>query len=152
MINALESLVWSDDFATGIDIVDEQHKRLFDYFAEIQDCIVNNDLESIEGVCRGLVDYAVSHNTFEESLMKQAGYPMLDAHHSVHEAFKERAYGYLEDLQTTGQPMKVARTVRTEIGLWLINHIKREDRHYVPYVKKSLDQGFVSRMLKRFFD
>lgn len=83
--------------------------------------------------------------------MKQAGYPMLDAHHAAHEAFKERAQGYLVRLETEGNPMKVARVIRTEIGLWLINHIKREDQHYVPYVKKSLDQGFVSRMLKRFF-
>ena len=47
--------------------------------------------------------------------------------------------------------MKVARDIRTDIGLWLINHIKREDKHYAPYVKKSLDKGFVSKMLGRFF-
>ena len=151
MLTSLETLVWSDEFKTGIDIVDEQHKRLFEYFAEIQECITGGAEGQVENICRGLVDYAISHNTFEESLMKQADYPMLDAHHAAHEAFKERAQGYLLRLETEGNPMKVARVIRTEIGLWLINHIKREDQHYVPYVKKSLDQGFVSRMLKRFF-
>lgn len=147
----LKTLSWSDDFAIGIDIIDEQHKRLFDYFDEIELCIKSGDDSNINDICRGLIDYAVSHNTFEESLMKQAGYPMLDAHHQIHEAFKERAYGYLEKINAGADSMKIARDVRTDIGLWLINHIKREDKHYAPYVKKTLNKGFVSKMLGRFF-
>lgn len=147
----LQTIRWSDEFAIGIDIIDEQHKRLFKYFDEIEQCIKINDNSNISAICSGLVDYAISHNTFEETLMKQAGYPMLEAHHQVHEAFKNRAYGYLEKINQGADPMKVARDIRTDIGLWLINHIKREDKHYAPYVKKSLDKGFVSKMLGRFF-
>lgn len=147
----LQTIRWSDEFAIGIDIIDEQHKRLFEYFDEIEQCIKINDNSNISAICNGLVDYAISHNTFEETLMKQAGYPMLEAHHQVHEAFKNRAYGYLEKINQGADPMKVARDIRTDIGLWLINHIKREDKHYAPYVKKSLDKGFVSKMLGRFF-
>ncbi|MGI6407313.1 MAG: bacteriohemerythrin [Gammaproteobacteria bacterium] len=151
MITSLETLTWSDDFKTGIDIIDEQHQRLFEYFAEIQSAIAEEDEGKVEAVCRGLIDYAVSHNTFEETLMQSADYPHFEAHQAVHHAFRERAYGYLERLEQEENRMKVARTIRTEIGLWLINHIKREDQHYVPYVKRSLDRGFVARMLKRFF-
>lgn len=147
----LQTIRWSDEFAIGIDIIDEQHKRLFEYFDEIEQCIKANDNSNISAICSGLVDYAISHNTFEETLMKQAGYPMLEAHHQVHEAFKNRAYGYLEKINNGADPMKVARDIRTDIGLWLINHIKREDKHYAPFVKKSLDKGFVSKMLGRFF-
>ena len=147
----LQTIRWTEDFAIGIDIIDEQHKRLFEYFDEIEHCIKINDNSNIQAICSGLVDYAISHNTFEETLMKQAGYPILEAHHQVHEAFKNRAYGYLEKINQGADPMKVARDIRTDIGLWLINHIKREDKHYAPYVKKSLDKGFVSKMLGRFF-
>lgn len=147
----LQTIRWTEDFAIGIDIIDEQHKRLFEYFDEIEHCIKINDNSNIQAICSGLVDYAISHNTFEETLMKQAGYPMLEAHQQVHEAFKNRAYGYLEKINQGADPMKVARDIRTDIGLWLINHIKREDKHYAPYVKKSLDKGFVSKMLGRFF-
>ena len=38
----------------------------------------------------GLMNYAISPNTFEELLMEKAGYPMLDTHHMVHETFKKR--------------------------------------------------------------
>jgi len=145
------TLTWSDEYATGIDIIDEQHKRLFAYFEEIQQCINADDEARVEGICRNLIEYAITHNTFEESLMEKAGYPMLEQHHQIHEAFKKRAYGYLQQIQEGAVKMKVARNVRTDIGLWLINHIKREDQHYVPYVKADLDQGFVGRMVKRFF-
>lgn len=145
------NIVWSNDFATGIDIIDQQHKRLFEYFEQIEHCIASQQTAQVEQVCRGLIDYAISHNTFEESLMKQAGYPMLDAHHQVHEAFKKRVGGYLTRLDEGADTMRIAREVRTDIGLWLMNHILREDQHYVPYVKKNLNSSFTSRMLKRFF-
>ncbi len=142
---------WSPDFATGIDIIDEQHKRIFDYLAEIDHAITTHSVEEVEHVIQELIDYAISHNTFEEGLMEQAGYPMLEAHRRTHEAFKTRALGYAERLAGGQDPFRLAREVRTDIGLWLMNHIKREDKHYVPMVKKSLDGSFVSRMLRRLF-
>lgn len=142
---------WSPEFATGIDIIDEQHKRIFEYLAEIDQAITTQSVETVEHVIHELIDYAISHNTFEESLMEKAGYPMLDAHHQVHEAFKARAHGYAQRLENGQDPFRLAREVRTDIGLWLMNHIKREDKHYAPFVKKSLDGGFVSRMLGKFF-
>ena len=144
-------LTWSNEFETGIDIIDQQHQRLFDYFAEIEEAITAQSHERIDLVVRGLIDYAVSHNTFEESLMEKAGYPMLDAHKSLHDAFRARAGNYAQRLDQGADPIRIAREVRVDIGLWLINHIKREDKHYAPYVKKSLDQSFVSRMLGKFF-
>lgn len=47
--------------------------------------------------------------------------------------------------------MRIARDIRNFIGLWLINHIKREDKHYVPYVKKKLDRSFAKRMISKIF-
>lgn len=146
-----QSLSWSSDYATGIDIIDEQHKRLFEYFDEIQQCIAANQEDKVEQICKNLIEYAVTHNSFEETLMEKAGYPMLEQHHQIHEAFKTRAYGYLQQIKEGANKMKVARNVRNDIGMWLINHIKREDKHYVPYVKADIDKGFVGRMLKRFF-
>ena len=142
---------WSSEFETGIDIIDQQHRRLFDYFAEIEAAIAAEASEQVSLIVRGLIDYAISHNTFEESLMEKAGYAMLAAHRQVHEAFRERANNYAVRLDQGADPMRVARELRVDIGLWLINHIKREDQHYVPCVKKSLDHGFVSRMLGKFF-
>ncbi|SEJ33362.1 hemerythrin [Pseudomonas linyingensis] len=145
------AISWTADFETGIDIIDEQHKRIFEYLKEIDQAISRKSVEQIEHVIKSLIDYAIAHNTFEESLMEKAGYPMLDAHHEVHERFKERADSYRVRFGSGEDPIRLAREVRSDIGLWLTNHIKRDDKHYVNYVKRSLEGGFVARMLGKFF-
>ena len=151
---ALIDIAWNDEFATGIDIIDEQHKQLFEYFDQIQEMLGNKDIEQLPYVVQGLVDYAISHNSFEESLMRSAGYPVLDAHHQVHEGFRKRALNYKSRLDEGENPLVIAREARTDIGLWLMNHIRREDKHYVRYVQKFLnkqDKGTVRQAVARFF-
>lgn len=142
---------WTEEFETGIDIIDEQHKRIFEYLNEINEAIAQESAPEIERVIKAVIDYTISHNTFEESLMEKAGYPLLQAHHRVHERFKERAYSYGKRFTDGEDPIELAREVRTDIGLWLMNHIKLDDKHYVADVKRSIEGGFVTRMLSRFF-
>ena len=135
------NLVWNSEFETGIEIIDEQHQRLFSYLAEIDRSIKDQDPENVELVVHALVNYALSHNSFEESLMEKANYPMFEAHKRIHESFKQRANEYLNRLEQGTDPLKVAEQVRIYIGLWLISHVKQEDQDYVPYVKKIMHSG-----------
>jgi len=145
------AICWTADYETGIDIIDAQHKRIFEYLKEIDQAISRKSIAQIEYVIKSLIDYAISHNTFEESLMEKAGYPMLEAHHQVHERFKERAHSYLFRFANGEDPIRLAREIRGDMGLWLTNHIKRDDKHYVNYVKKNIEGGFVARMLSALF-
>ena len=61
------------------------------------------------------------------------------------------AEGYAAQLTAGHDTFRLAREVRTDIGLWLTNHIKRDDKHYVPFVKRTLEGNFVTRMLGKFF-
>ena len=144
-------IAWSDEYVTGIDIIDEQHKRLFQYFAEIQQCIDHQQAEEVENLCRNLIDYVLSHLVFEESLMEKAGYPLFEAHRKVHDNFRQRTNEYLYRVNGGIDPLKVAREMRNDIGLWLINHIKHEDKHYVASVKRTLERGVVNRLLDKWF-
>lgn len=140
-------IIWGPEYETGIDIIDSQHQRLFQYFEEIEQVVRLKDTDMVIRICRGLIDYALYHNNFEESLMRQAGYPMLDAHSKVHEGFAKRAQAYLTRLEEGSDAMKLAREIRVDIGLWLINHIKREDMHYVACVKKHLQPSLLKRTI-----
>lgn len=144
-------ITWSKEFETGIDLIDQQHMRIFEYLRDIDHAISKQSAGETEIVVKALIDYAISHNTFEESLMEKAGYPMLAAHRKVHDAFMIRALTYADRLNLGEDHFVVAREVRDDIGLWLSNHIKRDDKHYVPIVKKSLDGGFAARMIGILF-
>lgn len=142
---------WGPEFATGIEIIDQQHQRIFDYLAEIDQAISQQNHDEVDKVAKALIDYAISHNTFEESLMENAGYPLLAPHREVHEAFKARALAYGKRLELGEDCFQIAREIRSDIELWLRSHIKKDDQHYVPYLKQSLQSNFASRMLKKIF-
>lgn len=142
-------LTWSDDYILGIEIIDKQHRQLFSYFEEIDKAIAMADHNTVTVVVNGLVNYAISHNTFEESLMEKAKYPLTQAHRQIHETFKARATKYLQRLEAGDDPLKVAEQIKIYIGLWLISHVKQEDRDYVPYVKKIVAPS--GSFIQRFF-
>ena len=142
---------WLPEFETGIDVIDLQHQRIFEYLLEVDTAIRMENHDVIKQVVHSLIDYSISHNAFEETLMDNAGYPILAAHAKVHSAFRKRSLSYEERIEAGEDCIKIAKEVRSDIGLWLTNHIQRDDKDYVPYVRKSLEGGFVSRMKKRFF-
>lgn len=104
-------------------------------------------------VMERLKDYTLDHFAFEEQLMNQAGYVLLEAHQQVHRRFEDKIKK-LEDSLLNGQdPFGVARRIRTSLMAWLIQHIKHEDVDYVPVVKKVLNkkQGWINAALDRIF-
>ncbi len=147
----MQQYQWLPEYETGINVIDSQHQRIFEYLLEVDNAIRQQDQQVVQQVVRSLIDYSISHNAFEETLMERADYPILTAHAKVHEAFRNRALSYEKRIEKGENCIKIAKEVRSDIGLWLTNHIQRDDKDYVPYVRKSLEGGFVGRMVKRFF-
>lgn len=149
------SLQWSDEYKTGVDTIDEQHQSMFGFFAQAEAMVAQRNTSELPRVINALIEYAISHNAFEEVLMQQAGYPLLASHRKQHEEFKRRANGYKKKLLEGIDPIHVAREVRNDIGLWLINHIKEEDQKYVPAIRKNLhlaeQDGLVKKLLVNLF-
>lgn len=149
---SITDLSWSNEYVLGIDIIDEQHQKLFSYLEEINAAIKQGDARVVENVVRGMVDYAISHNNFEETLMERAGYPELAAHREAHDKFRERANVYVTRLENKADPFKLAEQVRVFLGLWLISHVKQDDRDYAPFVRKSLKaNSSILSSISRFF-
>ncbi len=98
----------------------------------------------------GLVDYTISHFAFEENLMAQAGYPLSDPHIDVHRVFIAHVNNYKKQHEAGRD---ITRKLMSELQIWLTNHIKKEDKDYVPYVNKFLNKkkGWLDRTLGRFF-
>ncbi len=140
--------IWDSSLDLGIDVIDGQHRRIVTYINELEIANRNSDNDKVTEVIIGLVDYTITHFAFEESLMEKAGYPILDAHKKVHQAFIDRINEYRIQHQ---QGKQVTMQLMYELKTWLINHIKQEDKDYSASVKKSLDAGWVKKALGRFF-
>lgn len=146
----MTSMIWSSELDTGIAVIDTQHRRILDYINKLGEAHAGGQgREAVGNVIAELVDYTLSHFSFEEALMEEAQYPFLKPHKKVHEIFTKR----VGDFQTRFEVGEdVAAELHKLLVTWLVNHIKRDDYDYVASVKSNMGDHdeFVSKK-KGFF-
>jgi hemerythrin-like metal-binding protein len=117
---------------TGIAEIDRQHSELIALLErlEMYSDSPHRYAAMLDVVIR-LKRYSVAHFSYEESMLKRAGYPELEAHIALHRQFDEQ----LHELQRhvcdeDAEPIRLAGFMKD----WLIKHIGIEDRRYVDYL------------------
>ena len=136
---------WTDDLNTGIDVIDKQHVRIVDYINDLEIAHQKQDKKTVGRVLDDVVDYTLSHFTFEESLQEEAGYKYCGPHKKVHQLFIRRVNEYVERFKSGDD---VTADIYKLLGSWLINHIKRDDADYVAAVKTNMI-GIISEKEKK---
>lgn len=149
-------IVWTDDFSTGIDVIDAQHKRIIHYINQLTDAQNLKDPELTGEVLINLIDYTFSHFAFEESLMDEAGYLAANIHKQTHEGFCEKIKHFQ---QKHNEGVDVTNDLTKLLNIWLMNHIAEDDNSYAPVVKENIQginttekQGWLKNMAQKFFN
>jgi hemerythrin-like metal-binding protein len=123
---------WTPALSTGVALLDEQHKEIFQWLAELQSAAVDErTLFGVYSLTR-LKHYTRAHFSAEEALMKAAGYPDLAHHAAEHAKFRAR----LDELQLKSIGQDISQDTVEFLTDWLTNHITRTDMAYVPCLKK----------------
>ncbi len=148
-------ITWSEELNTGITVIDKQHRRIVDLINELHFAHGRgSSRDAIGKVIRDMIDYTITHFTFEEELQNEAGYQFSKAHKRVHEMFIKKVREYEERFKA-GED--VALEVSEMLQKWLVNHIKNDDDDYTPVVRKKLSSegetssGWLAGALGRFF-
>lgn len=85
---------WNDNFATGIDIIDDQHKVLVAILNKLANHFVHESsgAESLDALVQELADYADFHFRTEEDVWHRHfnGHPLLEAHEQAHRDFFDK--------------------------------------------------------------
>lgn len=149
----MSHLQWSSDLDTGIDVIDKQHHRIVDYINMLIDAHDKGDRAEVSEVLTQLIDYTLSHFTFEESLMEEAGYPFIRAHMRVHQLFVKRVNQYVQRFEAGEE---ITDELLHTLKSWLINHIRNDDNDYSELVRQNIHgsvhhEGWLSSSLKRIF-
>lgn len=129
------AITWTKDLDTGIDVIDQQHRRIVDFINDLEAAQILKDPEKIKQVVFDCVDYTLSHFAFEESLQEEAGYQYCKPHKKVHQLFTRKVSEY-QDRLALGDD--VAEELHGMLARWLVNHIKRDDADYVAAVKGNM--------------
>lgn len=127
---------WNDSYSVGIDAIDDQHRKWLSLINDLHSALKDGTGKvAVNGILAGIVDYTVTHFTYEQKELVRCGYPDYQRHLQIHEAFTANIRKIQQDAGTNsvGISLKVMETVRE----WLINHINKEDKLYAPYLKQK---------------
>jgi hemerythrin len=148
MVTGISKFDWNPDLETGIDIVDEQHRRYFQ--------LLNNYLEKISATLSDsnqffdllekfdfLHQYAKEHFSTEELIMQEAD------EHLYFERHVEELY---ERLKAEGFSQELASEADYYMIEWFVKHIREADMDLAEFLhnKVSLDKK-ISGLLKKLY-
>ncbi|MDR2471329.1 MAG: bacteriohemerythrin [Treponema sp.] len=119
---------WDDSFVTHVNLIDARHQRLFEAINRLLDaCEQGKGQEELRKSLAFLSNYTVKHFSEEEVLQKRYGYPDIEGHHQLHEAFKETVRHLASDLEANGPSEELIERLKKEVGGWLVIHVKQVD-------------------------
>jgi hemerythrin len=127
---------WDESFSVYVKELDAQHKKLFDMINSFYDSMANNQTnQAIAKVVGEMKRYALTHFSFEESMMKFKGFPRIKSHQVSHQEFVNKV-NELEDRLAKGHPV-LATDIAKFLKNWIIDHIQKEDKVYANYYKNN---------------
>ena len=104
---------WSAEYNTGIEVIDDQHRRILDYINEIADLKYSHDRVKMKSVLDNIIDYTQSHFTL----------------------FIKKIETYRERFELGHE---IDKELHEALSKWLINHIRHDDADYVGAVRENM--------------
>ena len=128
---------WSKDLATGLEVIDAQHRE---YFARVDKllnaCLQDTGGATVRETFAFMQQYLIHHFATEEGLMTEHAYPQAAMHKKQHVWFAgELDRLHLEiDGPTGGSPMPLNGLLVD----WFRNHIKTMDCRLTGFIKTRI--------------
>lgn len=127
---------WSENFATGIAEVDEQHKMIFNMTEDFRITLDDGQGERSYGLFLDFLGrYCRGHFDFEEHCMEEYRCPVARQNKDAHVKFNGVIAGFGQRYTAHGYRVDDARELLDSVDEWLSNHICRVDVHLKECVK-----------------
>jgi hemerythrin len=134
---------WSGNFATGIELIDNQHKNLFILTNELYHaCRLGGDeLDSVfkETMSR-MVEYVRFHFATEQELLQRIKYPNYAEHKSAHDSLIKTI---IETTTDYGKKRFVPNNFVRSLKDWIVSHIGHSDKLYAVYITDQKKKGLL---------
>jgi hemerythrin-like metal-binding protein len=135
--DSLRIVEWTPDLETGIDLIDDQHRMLCSYINSLYRATRRACSEAeILDIVNSLRDYTATHFSTEEQYFSHSAYPDTARHMEVHKDFVAKVVEVEKNLKA-GRA-RVGNDLLEFLKSWLLQHIRRTDHEYAPYVKQSM--------------
>jgi hemerythrin len=137
----LELVPWEAKYALGVQIIDEQHKRLFALTNELYEkCRLGENAvhDQFIKTLHSMVEYVTVHFSTEEKIMEHIRYPKIGEQKEQHTAFTMKVIEESRKFESGkhGIPLELVHFLRD----WIVSHIAVYDKvlaDYIHHLKKS---------------
>jgi hemerythrin len=120
------------EFFTGIELIDNEHRQLFDYANQIYDLLhaefVPDKYDNIVDILGKLRDYTKKHFADEEAYMESIQYKKIFTQKVQHQAFIDELDKLnLDEISEVENQEETIGNLLTFVTDWLIHHILEVD-------------------------
>jgi len=135
-------VVWDDKYATGIGVIDAQHKHLLEMTNSLYKACITRDkeLETVfKNVMSDMVKYVHFHFDAEINLLHAVKYPDCHNHKMKHDALIKDILAVVKEYHEGKHfvPNRFVRTLRD----WILSHIAINDSEYGIFVHEQIKSG-----------
>jgi len=127
---------FTDDLLTHVPEMDNQHRRLVELLNKVDEVVKAGGIErAMVVLATGLKNFVDTHFEAEEKFMESIGFPKLESHKKIHEAFRKQVYEYVESLKEGD--IDAFNEALSVTWSWLFNHIGTVDKEYGIFAKEK---------------
>jgi len=125
---------WKTEYETGIDLIDLQHKKLFEIGRKGFELLNNyNDIDKqaiIVDIILELKKYTIYHFSTEENYLRNINYKEFAKHINEHEEFIKK-FNAIDLINDSKNQDSYLQEVVEFVYKWIDHHILSEDLKYI---------------------
>ena len=119
-------LKWTDEFSVGIEEVDSEHKELIEMINGLHDVMqVGADYVQVVELLGEIYTQIAAHFAHEEKIMRNAHYPLYEAHKEDHETLLDDLREIMDEVEADGSFDAVA--LSGDLNRWFMDHFHTHD-------------------------
>jgi hemerythrin-like metal-binding protein len=130
----LSRIEWLPLYSVHIEIIDTQHRKLFDITNHLMD-LYEGDGGDLLPPLKDLVSYIKEHFYMESSVMMEANFPGFLMHNQEHQMFTNKIEGFLEDYKAENKDL--AFEMIYYLKNWINDHTTKVDMEYAKYLYRA---------------
>jgi len=124
-------IIWKEEYTIGVDLVDKQHKYLFEIGNNAYKLLIDQDssnkFDTIELIIQDLLSYAKYHFQTEEEYMIKINYKEYLSQKEEHTRFIQQI-DIISSEKMERNPQIYIEEILAFIFNWLIDHILLKDK------------------------
>lgn len=122
-------LQWNPLYETGVQLVDTQHKVLFENINKLEELTHEAQIKKaeVDRVLQFLETYAINHFNFEEQCMHRYHCPTHEENKRAHALFLQNFTKLKDEYQLQGPTHYFLKHLYSVASNWIQNHIMRVD-------------------------